>query len=153
LGPRVELIQSLAIDSQYAVLRKHSDNNERIWKGLQETVESITGLEQLIITVNVDEVYEDCRWWGEEGKEELWIYTDFADVLSLEEMWRRREGFELGPDNPPWDLEEIWCDRPLINAVMAGETSKDFDDWRIKIKSTGFIMQDRQWAELDPHEI
>jgi hypothetical protein len=107
-------------------------------------------LEQLITTVNVDDVYEDSCWWGKEGKAELRIYADFADVPSLEEMWRRREGFELGPDDPPRDLEEIWCDRPLIDAIISGEMTKDFDVWRIKGKSTGFIMRDKQWAEQDP---
>ena len=28
-------------------------------------------LKHLIITVDVDEVYDDCHWWGKEGKEEL----------------------------------------------------------------------------------
>jgi hypothetical protein len=153
LGPRVEPIQSLAIDSQYAVLHKRSADNERIWKALQETVKSIEGLDQLIITVNVDEVYEDCCWWGKEGKEELWIYADFAEVPSLEEMWRRREGFELGLDDPPRDLEEIWYDRPLVDAAMSGEMCKKFDEWRAKGKRTDFIIRDKQWAEQDPHEI
>lgn len=153
LGPRLELIQSLAIDSQCAALRKRSDDNERIWKGLQETVESMKGLKQLIITVDIEEVYGDCQWWGKEGREELRIYADFADMPSLEEMWRGREGYELGPDDLPRDLEGIWCDTLLADSVMAGETCQDFDEWRIKGKSTGFIMRDKQWAEGDPHEI
>jgi hypothetical protein len=44
---------------------------------------------------------------GKEGKEELRIYVDFVDMLSLEEMWRRQEGYKLGPDDLPRDLEEI----------------------------------------------
>jgi hypothetical protein len=47
------------------------------------------GLKQLILTVDVDEVSEDCHWWGKEGMKSSG-YTQTSPTCHLEKMWCRR---------------------------------------------------------------